>query len=666
MRLKQLGTTLALVLICSMIYAQGGYKITLKTKSADGQSPVLTEAGSNKAVLYLSRWSNKVALDSTISNKKGVYKFKGKENLVPGEYTIECNDGNIEFLVSNWGKSHMTLLQNGKEWIQEKGNDENSLFIEFQNLVNFKWKEIGNPAEVTRIIDSITDKTLTEYSNSLFSIMLEGYSNTPDYIRIFSDNRTANTRFGKNFIESYFKSIEYNHTDSVIADIEKIINISPDSLKPLIASEAFTYFSKPAVMGQESVAYHIAQNYFSNGYLKEPYKGFNFEVKTFIMLNGKSLVGMEAQDLPMQDTSGAAVSLKELIPQAEYTILYFYTDDCVTCKIETPKLVDFVNEYNAGVLNVFTVYTQDYIQRWKSYINDNFNIYNPFVNWVNAADPQFESGFHLLYNVISTPQIYLINNQGTIIGRDLTVKSLKELIERLKANQDDLHLFFNNFFGGRDNIKEVYEAIDRFYLNCKNNPALFREIFSELYTFLKYSKEHLLNEGAIYLAEEYILGKAAEWSHNYIERTAQELEIIKKNSPGDIAADIDFIDTKGNKTNLHSINGKYKILCLYNSGCNSCLPPVVELNNIRNLNGSKDIAFILADINKKRENWENYITNNRYDWLNLWNVNEDLFKRYNLGSLPSIYLLDSDNNVIARNLTPSTLQKILQKIEKEN
>ena len=484
MRLKQLGTTLALVLICSMIYAQEGYTITLKTKSADGTAPETTPSGAKKAILYLSRWSDKVAVDSALSNKKGVYKFKGKNNLIPGEYTIQCNNDNIEFFISAPGKTGESLSFDGKEWIQEKGDGENALFIEFQNLVNYRWKEIGNTAKLTRIIDSITNKATTEYPSSLFSLMLEGYSEAPDYIRIFTDNRIANTRFGKNFIESYFKSIEYNHTDSVIASIDKIINASPDSLKPLIASEAFKYFSKPAVMGQESVAYHIAQEYFTNGKLKAPYKGFDFEIKTFIMLNGKSLVGMEAQDLTMQDTSGNAVSLKELIPQAEFTILYFYTDDCVTCKIETPKLVDFVNEYNSGVLNVFTVYTQDYIERWKSYINANFNIYNPFINWVNAADPQFESGFHLLYNVISTPQIYLINNQGTIIGRDLTVKSLKELIERLKANQDDLHLFFSNFFGGRENIAEVYEAIDRFYLNCKENPALFREIFSELYIFL--------------------------------------------------------------------------------------------------------------------------------------------------------------------------------------
>ena len=666
MRLKQLGTTLALVLICSMIYAQGGYKITLKTKSADGASPEKTESGASKAVIYLNKWNTTVAIDSATSNKKGVYKFRGKNNLLQGEYTLEYNGHKIEFFVSDFGKTQESLLYNGREWIQEKGNDENALFIDFQNLVNFRWKEIGNTAKVAGIIDSITNKATKELPNSLFTLLLEGHSENPNYMKIFSDRRLTNTRFGIKFIESFFKSIEYNSTDSVISNIVELINFSPDSLKPLIAAEAFKYFSKPAVMGQESVAYHIAQEYFTNGKLEAPYKGFDFEVKTFIMLNGKSLVGMEAQDLPMQDTSGAAVSLKELIPLAEYTILYFYTDDCVTCKIETPKLVDFVNEYNGGVLNVFTVYTQDYIQRWKSYINNNFNIYNPFVNWVNGADPQFESGFHLLYNVISTPQIYFINNQGTIIGRDLTVKSLKELIERLKANQDDLHLFFNNFFGGRENITEVYEAIDRFYLNCKNNPALFREIFSELYIFLKYSKEHLLNEGAIYLAENYILGKTGEWSLNYIERTAKEIDILKKNSPGNVAQDIDFIDTLGNKINLHSINGKYKVLCLYNSGCNSCLPPIEELNNIRNLNNSKDIAFILADICKKRENWENYITNNRYDWLNLWNVNEDLFKRYNLGSLPSIYLLDKDNNIIARNLTPSTLQKILQKIEKEN
>ncbi len=663
MKLKQLGTTLALVLICSMVCAQEGYKITLKTESADRKAPATTETGANRALLYLNGWNNKIAIDSTIPNNKGIYKFKGKKKLVPGEYTIQCNNSNVELLVSDLCKTNESLVQIGKEWIQEKGNDENALFIDFQNLVNFRWKEIVDSEEVSAIIDSITDKAIKEHSGSLFTLMLEGYSNNPDYLKIFSDSRIYNTRFGRNFIVSYFKSIEYNHTDSVIANIERLIGHSPDNLKPLIASEAFKYFSKPAVMGQESVAFHIAQEYFLNGRLNLPYKGLDFEMKTFIMLNGKSLVGMEAQDLPMQDTSGAQVSLQELIPQAEYTILYFYTDDCSTCKIETPKLVDFVNEYGNGTINVFAVYTQDYTDRWKSYVKENFRIYNPFVNWTNAADLQFESGFHLLYNVISTPQIYLINNQGIIIGRDLTVKSLKELIARLKASQDDLHLFFNNFFGGRDNYTEVCEAIERFYTNCRNNPELFREIFSELYIFFKYSKEHLLKEGAIYLAENYILGKAEHWNGEYVKRTANELEILVKNSPGMVIEDFEAIDSCNRKLNLHSIESGHKVLCLYNSECNGCLPSVNELNDIHNSASEKNIAFIAADISKKRENWEYYVTNNNLKWLNLWVVNEDLHKKYNLGSLPSIYLLDKSNRVIARNLTPNELEKILEQIQ---
>ncbi|MBR5856293.1 MAG: redoxin domain-containing protein [Bacteroidales bacterium] len=662
MKYKQLGATLALALICSMVFAREGYKITIKTISADSLAPEKTPLLSDKAVLYLSGWDNRVAIDSASSNGKGVYKLKGKQNLTSGEYTIKTGSGEIVLFVSEDGKIREKLKLEGKKCEQVKGKPENALFIDFQNFVNYGWKETDNPAIVGKLIDSITQKAEEQHPESLFNLMLEGYSSNPDYNKIFSDSRILHTRFGKNFIESFFKSIEYNHTDSVIANICRIIETSSPNIKPLIAAEAFRYFSKPAVMGQESVAFHIAEEYFTNGKLEFPYKGLDFEIKTFIMLNGKSLVGMEAQDLPLQDTSGANVSLKELILQGEYTILYFYTDDCITCKIETPKLVDFVNEYNHGVINVFTVYTQDYKERWKSYVKENFTIYNPFVNWTDAADPDFESGFHLLYNVISTPQIYLIDNQGTIIGRGLSVNSLKELIERLEANQDDLHLFFKNFFEGRSNRAEVYEATDRFYTNCKKSPALFREIFSELYLFFKFSDCHLLKEGAVYLAENYILGKPQEWSTHYVERTAKELEQLKKNSPGEVITDIDGIDSNGKKYNIHSIAGEYKVLCLYNSQCNGCLPSVEQLNNLEKRYSNKNIAFISADISKKRENWEDYVTNNNLKWLNLWVTNEDMHKRYYLGSLPLIYLLDSNNRVIARNLTPVELEKILEQI----
>ena len=73
------------------------------------------------------------------------------------------------------------------------------------------------------------------------------------------------------------------------------------------------------------------------------------------------------------------------------------------------------------MLNVYAVYADSNKNLWDKYVSDNFNdkLYNPFINWVNVYDPTMESGFHLLYNVIATPQIFLLDKYKKIVGRNL-------------------------------------------------------------------------------------------------------------------------------------------------------------------------------------------------------------------------------------------------------
>ena len=97
--------------------------------------------------------------------------------------------------------------------------------------------------------------------------------------------------------------------------------------------------------------------------------------KTFVEFNRHSLLGMEAPELNLIDTSGNAVSLHSL--DAEYKIIYFYTSDCATCRKETPELVDFINGYSQGPLAVYAVYADNNVEKWKDYINSELYIWKP-------------------------------------------------------------------------------------------------------------------------------------------------------------------------------------------------------------------------------------------------------------------------------------------------
>ncbi|MBO5763950.1 MAG: thioredoxin family protein, partial [Bacteroidales bacterium] len=336
-------------------------------------------------------------------------------------------------------------------------------------------------------------------------------------------------------VNAYLKSIEYNPTDTVIARVNALIMSAPNKeVQAQYAQKAFAYFYKPNIMGQEAVSVAVAQEWFLSKKLEWPSKDGYFMLQTFVNFNKHSLVGMKAPKLVMQDTQGDSVNIYSL--QQDYTILFFYTDDCPNCKSESQKLVAFLNEYKAAPIDVYAVYTQSDSTRWHNYIKENFNTYNPFVNWVNVWDKDYTSNFVALYNVIKTPQMYLLDNGKTILGRGLNVDALAELLNVKNRQKDDLVKFIDKFFSPlKSDSSTVRTGIDLFYNNCKDKDALFRELFRELYLYLSYSPDYNLSGGAVYLAEKYIIGMPEKWEGtNMVESAEKAVKVYYMNPIGEL------------------------------------------------------------------------------------------------------------------------------------
>ena len=658
MVVKNIGATIFLVLFCCIAYAKEGYNIVLCPDKT-----TTNNYNESKAYLFRSSWSGNQIIDSSFANKKGNITLSGNKNLVPGEYIIKWDGKTVEFFVSNEGYTKIKLQYSGEDLVQKKGSEENHHFIRFQNLISHGWKSLSDAASLQAKIDSTANLISQTAPGSLFSIMLNGQKGN----LYLQDNRIANTRFARKYFVDYLKEIEYNSNDFLINKADSLISSAADSVKSLVAIEIFKYFSKPQIMGQESIACHIANKYFLKGTLKCSQPEL-FEMRTFVMLNGSSLIGMQAQELEMRDTSNNIASLHNLINTGEYTILYFYTDDCVSCRVETPLLTDFVNNYQNGILNVYAVYTQDYEQRWKNYINEKFYIYNPFVNWINVWDPQIESGFHMLYNVISTPQIYLIDKCGAIIGRGLDVKALKELIAVLDYEQENLRLFLETLFSQyKDSSLDVITSvINNLYEKSKEDKKTFKDIFCELYRYLKNSESSNLKEAAVYVAQNYIIGLEEIWeAPQYISKIEKELEQMKKNMPGCLAANIKGEDEAGAPIDLYDIKGEYKIVYFYSTNCSLCTPTTEQLKALyeqcRN-NKESNIAFAAINVGSDKTGWKKFVIDRGLEWYNIHasHTESDIYGKYYIEMLPTIYLLDSNNCVIKRNLTISDLKNILQ------
>lgn len=656
MRVIKSFLTLLLVVISCSAYSRTGYRIAV---NAGG--------GSGMATLQLLQWDRKTDMDSVMADN-GVFLFKGKQSLLPGEYSVSYNGETFEFFVSQTGYVSEKFRISSGRLFHERGSEENRCFAEFQNFLKDGWKSLSSAGQMQRIIDSLYLKVSETASGSLLESFLKMSSSYSDIYALVSDGRMRYSRFARSYIVEYLENVEMNSCNVAIAKVDSLIAMSAENLRSLVAEEAFDLFYNSKIMGHEGVACHIAENYFLNGEIKLEDRDKLFLIKSFVMFNASSLVGKRAAELSLEDTSGRIVSLQETIHGGEFTILYFYTDDCANCIAQTPGIMDVIDNYDRGVLSFYSVYTGTDSSRWKSYVGKHFFSYNPFVNWANVWDPDAGSSYHLLYGVVSTPKLFLIDRHGVIVGRNLDAGSLRQLLDNFSAERDELHRLFDRCFaGGQTDRLFVERTIDTVCGRIFSNGDLYIRVADELYLYLASADSYAMQQGSVYLAEKYIIARASLWNdEHYIMQLKEAVRAFNMNRPGERAANLHLVNEGGASVSLWDIGGKYKLLYFFKPDCGVCNETTALLKDLeKRYADALDCRIIAVNTARDRDRWIKYIIENDLDWINLWDDTKSsvIFENYFLKEVPQIYLLDADNVVLAKNVTPQDLEYLFEMLE---
>ena len=480
------------------------------------------------------------------------------------------------------------------------------------------------------------------------------------------DTVRFDTATAKAKVEQYLSLIQYSHTDTILAKVNSLIEAGDDEhTKSFMAYTAYNFFYSSPIMGQEGIAVKIAQEWFLNDKLPWPNEEGKFMLKAFVEFNRQSLIGMEAPELELQDSSGRKISLNSL--QAEYTILYFYTDKCSSCQEQTPQLVDFVNSYNDGVLAVYAVYADSNENSWKEYVKENLYIYNPFTFWTDVYDPDFSSGFHMLYNVMKTPQMFLIDKEKRIIGRGLDVEALKQILAQKNRERDEMHSLFEAIFApAKGNSTEIAHTIDLFAQRTIADQETFRDIMSGMFLWLNMDEDYTLQEGAAYLAEKYIVNLPDRWTKTYLQQIKETLEAFNKNRLGEKAADLQLERQDNSPINMSDITTEYKVLYFYRPNCGMCSQVTPKMAQIYNEFKDKlDIQFLAINLGGGYREWIEYTQAIGADWENLRGPDGDsgeIYNKYYIDNIPQIYLL-INGTVAAKGINDIDLKEILKSIK---
>ena len=461
------------------------FLLTAKIAIADGYQIKLSLPEQKDTRVYLaSYYGDKIfRVDSTKTDQQGNAVLSGKSKLDEGFYLLYLDkDHYFDFLVGNEQNFSIKGTFESAESQQFSGAPETEAFHKYQeflaqqrkiqmNLQKQMQQYHANADSAKQIRDRMT--TLNQEMQNYWTQQADKYKGTfySDFMRFmiiphqddikvpanvsnpdsvkwakeyafrrdhfwdnfnFSQPGLIRTPLIKNRLDAYFDKILVPSPDSVIAPAVNLIEKSKanDTVFRFIADYVLTHSANSQVMGMDKVFVIIADKYFLNGKATWADSTMMAKIREKVYVTRPNLIGNTAPELKLPDAEGQYFSLHQV--NAKYTILYFWEPDCNHCKEQTPVLYDKVyKELHPKGVEVYAVLTQpDEKADWQKFIND-----HGLYDWINVYDPDMISNFHVLYDVHSTPTLYILDKNKKIIAKRLDVTTAGDYLEKLLKYQ---------------------------------------------------------------------------------------------------------------------------------------------------------------------------------------------------------------------------------------
>ncbi len=129
-----------------------------------------------------------------------------------------------------------------------------------------------------------------------------------------------------------------------------------------------------------------------------------------------------------------------------------------------------------------------------------------------------------------------------------------------------------------------------------------------------------------------------------------------------VAPDFTLQTPEGKEVAMYSVKGKLKIIDFWASWCGPCRMENPNMVKLYKEFKDKGLAVISVSLDEKKDKWEEAIEKDGLTWLHLSDLNgwkSDVVKKYNVDAVPTIFVLDENNRIIAKNLRGEKLRAFI-------
>ncbi len=451
----------------------GGYLLKFKIKNM--------KAGAS-CLLANYYGGNQYKQDSAVTNDKGELVFKGTEKYPQGVYLIILPSKKYFDFIMDAGQN-FSMETDTTDFVKDmvvKNSAENKFFYDYQNFMSSKQKQVeplqsaykrvkdSNKDSLKMVQDKLTaiDKEVKDYKinfiknnpktfvSQLFLAMEEPeipqapmlangkkdttfayhYYKTHFFDHVdFSDERLLRTPIFHKKINDYMDKLTPQTPDSIDISVDYIIEKSranPEMFKYIVSALTFKY-EDSKIMGMYGVFVHLVEKYYATKQVNWVDSAQMYKIVDKGTWLKYTIIGAQAPQLTMNDTSGNPVSLYDI--KSKYTVVVFWEQACGHCKKEIPELMElYKTKLKAKGVQVYAIESEEKLPEWKKFVKEHD------LNWINVweKDDYKRALAKKLYFVETTPTLVLLDENKIVRARKIDPSQIEGIIDYLEKQKN--------------------------------------------------------------------------------------------------------------------------------------------------------------------------------------------------------------------------------------
>jgi len=450
------------------------YSVFAQKSTDSGYDFKVKIKGSSDTVNYLAYYygDKQYLKDTAFIGKDGFFHYKKPTAL----------DGGIYLIVTQAKSYFETLIDKEQKFVLEtdtanmglhavvKGSKENELYYEYIKFITPRGIKMDSLRKAYEALPDKNGKTGEEIKNAISKVddELKVYKNTfiathPEHLMAnvfkameepeplkelpkkadgtvdstynyfyfknhfldnidFTDDRLLRTPIYHAKLEKYMTQLTLQLPDSINISADTIVNrsMANKELQKYTIYWITYYYESSKHMGMDAVFVHMAENYYNKGYAFWADTSTLNKVRDRAAALSPILIGKNAPKLEVLDNQNRLLKLHDL--QAKYTCLVFWDPGCGHCQKQIPVLLEVYHKYMDKGLRVFAVCTEADTASWQKYVIEKG------LDWYNFWDPY---GNRRTYDILTTPQIFLLDEKKNILAKKLAAEQLGDFLDRI-------------------------------------------------------------------------------------------------------------------------------------------------------------------------------------------------------------------------------------------